>query len=221
MLFLRGFLRVIRFYNAEQAGKLLEVSQDHVRHLIRQGRLRAKKVGGPKGDYLIHPVDVKRLHVVRELAAAKQDPLRPDIIWVMESCGLLVEKIQAENFQPELVIGVAFGGLLPASFVSTTLRVPFQFLRVIHYDGTTRLPEVTIAHNADRFGNVQTLVVDDVTDSGDTLTATQSYLLAHGVGVENLRFATLHKKQGTKFEPNWYVDIVDGWIYYPWEIQDS
>ncbi len=206
-----------RFYNAEQAGKLLEVSQDHVRSLIRKQRLRAKKVGGPKGDYLIHPVDVRRLRAIRKLAAGTQDSLKPDIIWITQSCSLLVESMQAEDFQPELIIGIAFGGLLPASFISTALRVPMLPLKVLHYDGVVRLPEVTITQSVNHFHNIQTLVVDDITDSGDTLIATQKHLLANGLKAENLRFATLHKKANTKFDPNWYVDITEGWICYPWE----
>lgn len=207
-----------RFYNAEQAGRLLGVSQDHVRSLIRKQRLRAKKVGGPKGDYLIHPVDVQRLCTVRKLAAGIQDPLKPDIIWITQSCSLLVESMQAEDFQPELVIGIAFGGLLPASFISASLRVTMLPLKVSHYDGAVQLSDVVITQSVNYFCNIRTLVVDDIVDSGDTLIATQKYLLANGLKAENLRFATLHKKANTKFDPNWYIDIVEGWIYYPWEM---
>ena len=77
---------MIRFRNAAQAGKVLGVSQDHVRSLIRKNRLKAKKVGGPKGDNLIHPVDIARLCTVRTLSTGTQNPLTPDIVWVTEAC---------------------------------------------------------------------------------------------------------------------------------------
>jgi len=212
---------VIKFLDTEQVRGALEVGQDHVRHLIRQGRLRAKKVGGAKGDYLVHPVDVSRLYTIRNLAAGVQDPLKPDVVWITEACNFLMEEVA--NFCPELIIGIAFGGLFPASFISSALRVPFCSLRVIHYDGASRMAEAYIAHDSQYllFSNIRTLVVDDVVDSGDTLAAVHAHLLAKGVGADNLRFAVLHKKIHSKFEPNWYVDVVEGWVCYPWEVQDS
>lgn len=212
---------MIKFRNAEQAGKILEVSQDHVRHLIRQHRLKAKKVGGPKGDNLIHPVDINRLHTIRCLSTNKQEPSKPDLVWVIEACNFLIQQVQAAEFQPLLIVGIAYGGLFPASLISSILHIPFYSLRIIHYDGTVQRSEVTVIPDTRQFDNISTLVVDDIVDSGDTLVAAQGYLSLRGIGVDNLKFATLHKKPGTKFEPNWYVDVAEGWIYYPWEMKNK
>jgi len=175
-------------------------------------------VGGEKGDYIVHPVDVDRLQVIRNLSSEKQDPLKPDIIWVTEACGFLIDSIRKAGFLPELIIGVAFGGLFPASFISATLRIPFLPLRAEHYNGTSKLPSAFVFHDYYELGNVPIWVIDDIADTGETLEAIRQYVVDKcGVAEGNLRFATLHLKDHSKFIPNWYVDVVNGWVCYPWE----
>lgn len=206
-----------KFCNAGDVSKQLGVSQDHVRHLIRRDRLSARKLGGDRGDYLIHPVDVNRLKILRELSSGKQDPLRPDVVWVVEACNFLIANVEKVGFQPELIIGVEFGGLFTASFISSTLRVPFLPLRVMHYDGTSKLPEVIVYHDYYKLSDVPILVMDDIADTGETLEAVYNHVVGCGVAEHNLRFATLHMKNHSTFTPSWYVDVVDGWVHYPWE----
>lgn len=212
---------MIKFCNAGEVGEALHVSSDHVRHLIRDKRLWATKLGGPRGDYLIHPVDVERLRVVRSLSTDEQDPLKPDIVWVIEACNFLIGEVRSAGFNPEYVVGIMFGGLFPASFISATLRVPFLPLRAIHYDGTSTLPRVQLMGDYLPVGDGGVLIVDDIVDTGDTFKAVQAHLVGGGAREDNLRFAALHKKPHSKFEPNWYVSVVGEWVHYPWEVGDS
>ena len=56
-----------------------------------------------------------------------------------------------------------------------------------------------------------TLVVDDINDTGETLSkAPGAY------------WATLHHKSTSKFQYNFYArEISEQWIVYPWEREDS
>jgi hypothetical protein len=144
-----------------------------------------------------------------------QDPLRPDITWVQSGCRLLAEYIEQSEFNPECIVGIAFGGILPASFLSVFLRKPLCVFRVVHYNGRTRLPEPVIETGLESFPDVATLVVDDLVDSGETMKVVQDYLGSHGV--TNVRFATLHRKPSSAFIPDWYVRDIIGWVHYPWE----
>jgi hypoxanthine phosphoribosyltransferase len=56
-----------------------------------------------------------------------------------------------------------------------------------------------------------TLVVDDINDTGETLSkAPGAY------------WATLHHKSTSKFKHNFYArEVLDQWIVYPWEREDS
>ena len=102
----------------------------------------------------------------------------------------ICEKIVTELPNIDSVYGIPRGGLIPAVMVSHKLGLPFA---------KAILPN--------------TLVIDDIADSGVTLRDT--------VGVYT---ATLHYKPHTScFEPNLYAEIHEGdeWIIYPFERSDS
>ena len=93
---------------------------------------------------------------------------------------------------PEIgsVMGIARGGLIPAVMLSHKLGVPYTNL---------------VAPN--------TLVVDDICDSGKTIKE------APGVYT-----ATLHYKKSAIVKPSVYASLLlneSQWIVYPWERQDS
>lgn len=206
---------MIKFWSTREAASALSISADRVLQLVRAQRLATRKLGGTHGDYRFHPVDVERLGAVRDLAKGPQDSLKPDIVWVERACRYLAECVQQSDFDPQQVVGIAFGGILPAAFVSVFLQRPLQVLRISHYDGQVRLPAPVVVEGQGSIPGIDTLVVDDVADSGETLEEAQSYLYSYGVS--EARFATLHRKPSSSFVPDWYVDVVDGWVHYPWE----
>ena len=102
----------------------------------------------------------------------------------------LCERILFETPTVDSVTGIARGGLIPAVMVSHKLGLPY-----VDY----ALPN--------------TLVIDDIADSGATL------LKAPGVYT-----AVLHYKPHTScFKPSiWAEDYKgDKWLLYPWERTDS
>jgi hypoxanthine phosphoribosyltransferase len=105
---------------------------------------------------------------------------------------LLVENlcriITASGKQIKSVTGIERGGLIPAVMISHRLNIPY--VRRINKD---------------------TLVVDDISDSGYTLTNTAA-----------LYTATLHYKRTSSFTPDFYAkEVGQDWIVYPWENKDS
>ena len=102
----------------------------------------------------------------------------------------LCEKIITECPNIDSVFGLKRGGLIPAVMVSHKLGLPWS---------DVMLPN--------------TLVVDDICDTGVTLKNT--------VGVYT---AVLHYKPHTScYKPNIYAYVHNGdeWIIYPWERKDS
>jgi hypoxanthine phosphoribosyltransferase len=102
----------------------------------------------------------------------------------------LCEKIITEQPNIDSVFGLKRGGLIPAVMISHKLGLPWS---------DVMLPN--------------TLVVDDICDTGITLKNT--------VGVYT---AVLHYKPHTScYKPNIYAQKHDGdeWIIYPWERKDS
>jgi hypoxanthine phosphoribosyltransferase len=102
----------------------------------------------------------------------------------------LCEKIVTELPNIDSVHGIKRGGLIPAVLISHKLGLPWS---------DVMLPN--------------TLVIDDIADTGETLKNT--------IGVYT---AVLHYKPHTScYKPNIYAykHIGDEWIIYPWERKDS
>jgi len=109
---------------------------------------------------------------------------------VSDLVNTLCEKIITEQPNIDSVFGLKRGGLIPAVMVSHKLVLPWS---------DVMLPN--------------TLVVDDICDTGVTLKNT--------IGCYT---AVLHYKPHTScYEPNIYAQIHEGdeWIIYPWEKRDS
>lgn len=206
---------MIKFWSTREAASELGVSEDRVLQLARSRCLVARKLGGERGDYRFHPVDVVRLRLIRNSARQRQDPLKPDIVWVEEACRYLAKCVQQSDFDPQQVVGIAFGGILPAAFLSVFLQKPFRVFRISSYNGRVELPSLAVVEEYVDIPNIKTLVVDDIADSGKTLDKAQTYL--DSCGIRDVKFATLHRKPSSLFVPDWYVDVVDEWVSYPWE----
>ena len=101
----------------------------------------------------------------------------------------LCVKIQESLLPINSVHGLARGGYIPAVMISHKLNIPYS---------TTILRD--------------TLVIDDICDSGETLDKSPG-----------LYHAVLHYKPHTSiFKPTlWAEEMGDEWIVYPWERSDS
>jgi hypoxanthine phosphoribosyltransferase len=100
----------------------------------------------------------------------------------------LCQTIASSGVQIKSITGIQRGGLIPAVMISHKLHIPF----------VSRI-------------NKDTLVVDDICDTGETLKNT--------IGVYT---ATLHYKPTAIFTPDFYSkEVGTEWIVYPWERSDS
>ena len=100
----------------------------------------------------------------------------------------LCHTIASSGVQIKSITGIQRGGLIPAVMISHKLHIPF----------VSRI-------------NKDTLVVDDICDTGETLKNT--------IGMYT---ATLHYKPTAIFTPDFYSkEVGTEWIVYPWERKDS
>ena len=100
----------------------------------------------------------------------------------------LCDTIASSGAEIKSITGVKRGGLIPAVMISHKLHIPY----------VSRI-------------NKDTLVVDDICDTGETLKNT--------IGMYT---ATLHYKPTAIFTPDFYSkEVGTEWIVYPWERNDS
>ena len=100
----------------------------------------------------------------------------------------LCQTIAASGAEIKSITGLQRGGLIPAVMISHKLNIPY----------------------VDRI-NKDTLVVDDICDTGETLKKSIA-----------MYTATLHYKPTAKLTPDFYAkEVGTEWIVYPWERKDS
>ncbi len=128
-------------------------------------------------------------------------------------------KAYSDGFRPDLVVAILRGGYPIGLIVSNLYGVDVEALRIEHYHGRMRKKRAEIVQplHAEVSGK-QILLVDDVTDTGESLRLALNHLESRGAS--NVKTGTLHVKPGSRFIPNYYVEKTNAWIVYPWEIGD-
>jgi hypoxanthine phosphoribosyltransferase len=140
---------------------------------------------------------------------------------VQELSRCLAYRILDSAFRPDIIVAVARGGYVPARILCDYLDVyALGSLRVVHYTGGARKqPTARIADplNADIAGRC-VLVVDDVTDTGETYRLAIEHLRSSGPAL--VRTATLQHKLTADYQPDYVARSIRAWrwVVYPWAV---
>jgi len=129
----------------------------------------------------------------------------------------LAQKVYSSGKKFDLVIGVARGGMPVAMVVSDHLDARIDFINVKSYVGIEErgTPRILSTLTEEITGK-NVLIVDDLVDQGDTMKVVEEYL--SGQNPTLLEVAVLFKKPWTKFEPDYYLEVVDRWVVFPFEL---
>lgn len=133
----------------------------------------------------------------------------------------LSELIHGSAFQPDRVVAIARGGYVPARLLCDRLALyELDSIRIAHYRaGATKAPAARLRSGLDGdIRGLDLLLVDDVSDTGDTLTLALDYL--RSLGPRSVKVAVLHHKQVSPFIPDFYAQEVRAWrwLIYPWAV---
>lgn len=136
-------------------------------------------------------------------------------------CIELSKMIKSSKFNPDAIVGISRGGLIPARILSDLLGVYRMYtISLRSYSGNKKLPKPTLDIYCNYpFVGKSLLVVDDVADTGESLTVVKEYLLNNRA--KEIRFATLHYKPNSSFMPEYFVGITSDWVVYPWEREEA
>ncbi len=136
----------------------------------------------------------------------------------------LAAKVRRSRFKPSVLIGVSRGGLVPVRILSDHLGIHnLGLMRVEFYTRpgqTAKKPRITQPVNVQVRGQ-RVLLVDDISDSGKSLTAAIEHLRKRGA--KEVRVATIHHRATSLVEPHFFVKTAppDTWINYPWEHRET
>jgi hypoxanthine phosphoribosyltransferase len=136
----------------------------------------------------------------------------------------LALSIHEVAFYPDIIIAISRGGCIPARIICDYLDVfDLDVIKIEHYHGTHQQKQARLRYplSADITGK-RVLLLDDVSDTGDSFEIGIDHLLENGEPAE-LKTAVLHHKIVSSYIPDFYAEVVQQWrwIIYPWAVMED
>jgi hypoxanthine phosphoribosyltransferase len=134
----------------------------------------------------------------------------------------LAEAVRKSGFEPEVIVGVSRGGWIPARIMSDLLETPkLANVTTEFYVGVAETKhEPTIAQPVSLpVKDKKVLVVDDVTDTGESLKLVKSHL--KNQLASEIKIATIYYKPWSVIVPHYYEKETRCWIVFPWEQKET
>jgi hypothetical protein len=134
----------------------------------------------------------------------------------------LAEAVAADGWIPDIVLGIARGGLLVAGGIGYALGVKNTFtMNVEFYTGVDERLDVPMilppVPDLVDFAETKVLIADDVADTGATLQLVQEFCAGK---VAEVRSAVLYEKSRSLVKCDYVWRRTDRWITFPWSAQD-
>ncbi len=134
-----------------------------------------------------------------------------------ELCRAVAVRVSQE-YRPDLVIGLATAGVMPAATVATMLQVDFEAMKVTRRERgqLVRAQPRVLSPTPVAARGRRVLIVDEITTSGDTLRLALAAI--REVGPAEVRTATSFVRPGG-YRPDYHALETDALIVFPWDRQ--
>jgi hypoxanthine phosphoribosyltransferase len=158
---------------------------------------------------------------------------------IHENCRQLARKIKESSTQPDLIIGLARGGLIPAGYLSYFLNInSIESIRIATYEGyESRAHEKINQIEQDLISEIiniikkykpqNILIVDDLTDTGSTIQiidriirSVYNYfkMISERIPEFSWQFAVIYHNKNFNFNNIiWAAEKPEGWLVFPWD----
>ena len=135
-----------------------------------------------------------------------------------EAARELAQQIVDSGYEPDVMLSITRGGLLPAGAIAYALdQKNIHIINVEFYTGVdSRLDEPAVLPpllDTDALHGLAALVVDDVADTGETLRMVRDFCEAH---VSETRTAVLYEKPQSVVKCDYVWKRTAEWISFPW-----
>lgn len=134
------------------------------------------------------------------------------------------KKIRKNNYNPDIIIGIARGGWVPARNLCDLLDVTDLLSIKIEHWGKTATPsgnaEIRYGVDANLKGK-DVLVVDDLTDTGESMSKAFEYIKEYSPNT--VKTASLIHLENSDFKPDFFGETLDEWkwIVFPWNVTED
>jgi hypoxanthine phosphoribosyltransferase len=134
----------------------------------------------------------------------------------------LAQVVADDGWMPDMILGIARGGLLVAGALGYALGVKNTFtMNVEFYTGVDERLEMPMilppVPDLIDFADFKVLIADDVADTGATLKLVQEFCEGK---VAEVRCAVLYEKPRSTVRCEYVWRRTDRWITFPWSAED-
>ena len=154
------------------------------------------------------------------MTEASTAPEREVLTWETYGQGVrdLARQIADDGFQPDVILGIARGGLIPTGSLGYALSVKNTYVMNVEYytDVDERLEVPVILPPFLELVDLEhanILIVDDVADTGHTLGKVYEFVTG---SVASARTAVLYEKSRSEIKCEYVWKRTDRWINFPW-----
>ena len=132
----------------------------------------------------------------------------------------LARAVADDGYHPDMILGIARGGLLVAGALGYALGVKNTFtMNVEFYTGVDERLDVPImlppTPDAVDLAGLKVLIADDVADTGATLKLVRDFCLDH---VAEVRSAVVYEKPHSTVKCEYVWRRTGKWINFPWSV---
>ncbi len=145
---------------------------------------------------------------------------REVLTWAGYGVGVreLARQIADDGFRPDVILGIARGGLIPSGSLGYALSIKNCYMMNVEYytDVDERLDVPVILPPYLELVDLEhanILVVDDVADTGHTLAKVYEFVAGSVAGA---RAAVLYEKPRSVIKCEYVWKRTDRWINFPW-----
>lgn len=141
---------------------------------------------------------------------------------VKSMCSDIHKQTQADNFNPDLLVGICRGGLIPLSLLAGEPMFNNRNVVAISTEsyndaGEQKKLKFRFPVHVEDYKNYKSiLIIDDIADTGETLDAV-SKLFKQTLTTATIKIAVLFYKTKSKIKPDYYAEETNEWIVFPWE----
>ncbi len=132
------------------------------------------------------------------------------------------QKILSQNYQPDIVVAVTRGGLIPARILADLLEtrdfttIQIEFYSDINQTNSEPTLKQPLTVNA---AGKKVLVVDDIADTGKSLRLAKTHIQVQAA--KEIKTATLYQKPQSVITPDFYEKQTVNWVVFPWDTKET
>ncbi len=124
---------------------------------------------------------------------------------------------EIKKYNPDCLVAIARGGLTLAHFLGESLNMRSIYtINSIHYEGEKKLNTFEIKNIPDLSNHTKIVLVDDISDTGETLKEIVDILKTEYPNIE-IKTCAIYYKLTSLVIPDFKVRVADKWITFFWE----